>query len=98
MRYNAHAPEMNIREILASNLRALRRARGLSQEELALRADIHRTYVSSLERSQYSATIDMVANLAKILGVQAADLLKPESAMQAKSPTPSRLETGAKED
>jgi transcriptional regulator with XRE-family HTH domain len=69
---------MNIREIFALNLRTLRQARGLSQEELAHRADIHRTYVSSLERCQYGATIDMVDSLAKILGVEAADLLKSD--------------------
>ena len=71
---------MNIREILASNLRALRQARGLSQEELAHRANINRTYVSSLERCLYSATIDMVDSLAAILGVHAADLLNVETA------------------
>ena len=71
---------MTIREILASNLRALRQARGLSQEELAHRANINRTYVSSLERCLYSATIDMVDGLAGILGVQAADLLNVETA------------------
>ncbi|PSJ57664.1 helix-turn-helix domain-containing protein [Pseudaminobacter soli (ex Li et al. 2025)] len=70
---------MNIREILASNLRALRHERGLSQEEVAHRANIHRTYVSSLERCQYSATIDMVDSLARILGVEAAELLKAKT-------------------
>lgn len=97
MRYNTHAPDMNIREILAANLRALRHARGLSQEELAHRADIHRTYVSSLERSQYSATIDMVDGLAKILGVQAADLLRPETATQSKTPKDPRPKASAKD-
>jgi transcriptional regulator with XRE-family HTH domain len=71
---------MSIREIFASNLRTIRLAKGLSQEELAHRADIHRTYVSSLERCQYSATIDMVDSLAGILGVEAADLLKKPGA------------------
>lgn len=66
---------MNIREIFAKNLRTLRHAKGLSQEELAHRANIHRTYISSLERCQYGATIDMIDSLARILGVEAADLL-----------------------
>jgi transcriptional regulator with XRE-family HTH domain len=69
-------PAMDIREIFAANLRDTRLKQGLSQEELAHRADIHRTYVSSLERCQYSATIDMVDSLARILNVEAADLLK----------------------
>jgi len=66
---------MNIREIFALNLRRLRNAKGLSQEELAHRADIHRTYVSSLERCVYSPTIDTVASLAEILNVEAFELL-----------------------
>ncbi|SCX21078.1 anaerobic benzoate catabolism transcriptional regulator [Agrobacterium sp. DSM 25558] len=73
-------PFMGIRETFASNLREIRLRRGLSQEELAHRADIHRTYVSSLERCQYSATIDMVETLARILDVEATDLLKARSA------------------
>lgn len=73
-------PFMGIRETFASNLREIRLRRGLSQEELAHRADIHRTYVSSLERCQYSATIDMVETLARILEVEATDLLKARSA------------------
>jgi transcriptional regulator with XRE-family HTH domain len=66
---------MNIREVLAINLRKLRRARGLSQEELAHRAKIDRTYISALERRVYAAGIDVVDRLARVLGVEAADLL-----------------------
>ena len=66
---------MDIREILAINLRKFRQARGLSQEELAHRAEIDRTYISSLERSVYAAGIDVVDRLAQALGVEAADLL-----------------------
>ena len=66
---------MNIREVLATNLRKLRRSRGLSQEELAHRAKIDRTYISALERSVYAAGIDVVDRLARVLGVEAADLL-----------------------
>jgi transcriptional regulator with XRE-family HTH domain len=66
---------MEIREVLAVNLRKLRRAKGLSQEELAHRAKIDRTYISSLERSVYAAGIDVVDRLARVLGVEAADLL-----------------------
>jgi transcriptional regulator with XRE-family HTH domain len=67
---------MEIREVFARNLRALRQAKGLSQEELAHRADIDRTYISSLERSVYNASIDVVDRLASVLGVEAAELLK----------------------
>lgn len=62
--------------MLASNLRRLRKAAGLSQEELAHRAQIDRTYISALERSVYAAGIDVVDRIAKELGVEAADLLR----------------------
>jgi transcriptional regulator with XRE-family HTH domain len=67
---------MEIREVLALNLRRLRQAQGLSQEELSHRADVDRTYVSSLERCVYAASIDVVDRLATVLGVEAADLLQ----------------------
>lgn len=67
---------MNIREIFAQNLRARRQALSVSQEELAHRAEIDRTYVSALERCAYSASIDVVDRLATALGVEAAELLK----------------------
>ena len=47
-----------------------------SQEELAYRASIDRTYISSLERSVYNASIDVVDRLAAVLEVEASDLLK----------------------
>jgi transcriptional regulator with XRE-family HTH domain len=67
---------MEIREILARNLRKYRQAAGLSQEELAHRAEIDRGYVSSLERCRYAASIDVLDRLARELGVEAADLLQ----------------------
>ncbi|MEP9356763.1 helix-turn-helix transcriptional regulator [Xanthobacter sp. KR7-65] len=66
---------MEIREVFARNLRALRQAKGLSQEELAHRAGIDRTYISSLERCVYSASIDVVDQIARALGISAANLL-----------------------
>jgi ribosome-binding protein aMBF1 (putative translation factor) len=70
---------MEIREVLALNLRKHRRLLGLSQEDLAHRAEIDRTYISSLERCVYAAGIDVVDRLARVLGMEAADLLrKPE--------------------
>jgi transcriptional regulator with XRE-family HTH domain len=67
---------MEIREVFARNLRRRRQEAGLSQEELAHRAEVDRTYVSALERSVYGATIDVVDKLANVLGIEAADLLR----------------------
>ncbi len=66
---------MSSREILAHNLRVLRTAKGLSQEALADAAEIDRTYVSSLERKKYSASIDRLDKLAAQLGVETHVLL-----------------------
>ncbi|MDE5452940.1 helix-turn-helix domain-containing protein [Bradyrhizobium sp. CSA112] len=80
---------MDIREILALNLRKLRAARGISQEELAHRAGIDRTYISSLERSVYAASIDVLDRIARVLNVEVSDLLKrpaPTAAKKGRSP------------
>lgn len=66
---------MGIREVFAANLKRYRRAAGLSQEELAHRAGIDRTYISALERCQYAASIDVLERLAQQLGVEPAQLL-----------------------
>lgn len=62
--------------MFALNVRRLRRLGGLSQEELAHRAGLDRTYVSSLERKIYSASIDVVDRIAQVLGVEPADLIR----------------------
>lgn len=57
-------------------MRRLRALRGVSQEELADRADIHRTNISKLERGLHAVSIDNLHWIANALGVEAADLLK----------------------
>ncbi|MCB5205123.1 helix-turn-helix transcriptional regulator [Neorhizobium sp. T786] len=68
---------MEIRKTFASNLRLMRQTKGLSQEELAHRAEIDRTYVSSLERGIYSPSIDVLEKLASALGVSPGELIRP---------------------
>ena len=48
---------------------------GLSQEELADLASLHRTYVGSIERAERNVSIDNIEKLAVALGLTAADLL-----------------------
>ena len=69
--------KMRLRQIFAANLRARRNARGLSQEDLADLAEIDRTYVSLLERCEYSASLDVVERIAVALNVDASELLAP---------------------
>jgi transcriptional regulator with XRE-family HTH domain len=66
---------MDVRQRLACNLRRLREQKGLSQEKFAFEANIHRTYVSDLERGMRNPTITVVEKLAKALGVSLGELL-----------------------
>jgi transcriptional regulator with XRE-family HTH domain len=66
---------MELRKILARNVRRLRKSKKLSQEELAHRAHIDRTYVSHLERSVHAATVDVLEELASALEVEPGELL-----------------------
>lgn len=64
------------RERIAANIRQLRKARGLSQEQLAEIAEFHRTYVSQLERCITNISIDGLERLAQVLGVDITELLR----------------------
>ena len=67
---------MDIRATLAKNLRLARTQQNISQEELAERACLDRTYVSGIERAVRNPTIEVVEKLAAALALQAVDLLK----------------------
>lgn len=56
-------------------LRELRRARGLSQEQLASLGDFDRTYPSLLERGLRTPTLSVIFRLADVLGIAAATLV-----------------------
>jgi transcriptional regulator with XRE-family HTH domain len=87
---------MEMRETLARNLRRYRRAQRLSQEELGHRAELDRTYISSIERCVYSATVDVVGRLADALGIPALELLRPASeTAEAKSSSTTSTESAS---
>lgn len=79
---------MKSRRALAQNLRRIRRERGMSQEALAMAADIDRSYVSLLETERYSASVDMLDKLAAALKSSPQTLLAPLSRPK-RSQTPS---------
>jgi transcriptional regulator with XRE-family HTH domain len=66
---------MDIRQRLSANLRRLRLDKGWSQEAFAHEADLHRTYISDLERGARNPTIEVVDKLAVALDVTAGALL-----------------------
>jgi len=64
-----------ISTVFGQVLREQRNTKGLSQEELALAADVDRTFVSQMERGIRQPTITTLMKLAEALGVQAAVLV-----------------------
>ncbi|WP_173915212.1 helix-turn-helix domain-containing protein [Halobacillus sp. Marseille-Q1614] len=62
------------RKEFGRNLAAIRKELGITQEELAYRADIHATYVSAIERGVRNTKIDMIHNIAFALGVPPSHL------------------------
>ncbi|RYD68718.1 MAG: XRE family transcriptional regulator [Verrucomicrobiaceae bacterium] len=66
---------LSARVRLAQRLRAERAARGISQEQLADLAGLHRTYVGSVERAERNVSIDNIEQLASALDLDIAVLL-----------------------
>lgn len=64
-----------LRATLADNLRRLRKEQGLSQEALADKACLHRTFVGAVERSERNISLDNIGKLAAALEVQPSLLL-----------------------
>jgi transcriptional regulator with XRE-family HTH domain len=67
---------MDLRQVFAANLRRLRYAKGLSQEELAYEADVNRSYMSRLEKGASYPGLEIIGKLAAVLEVEPAELLK----------------------
>ncbi len=64
-----------IRKQLAYNIRVLRGQKGLSQEALALSADIDRTYISQIERGVGNPSLLVLCKLAAILEADVGELM-----------------------
>ncbi|SMC27738.1 DNA-binding transcriptional regulator, XRE-family HTH domain [Andreprevotia lacus DSM 23236] len=74
---------MEAEEAFGIALRKLRKQRKLSQEKLALEADVERNYISLLELGRNSASIKVIFKLAKVLGVRPSELVGLAEAEQA---------------
>jgi transcriptional regulator with XRE-family HTH domain len=68
----------NARFILAKNIRLLRGKQKISQEELAFRSGLHRTYISSVERCQRNISIDAIEKIAEAFKTPLYKLLEDE--------------------
>lgn len=67
---------MDAQALVARNLRRLRVLRGLSQEALAVDAEIDRTYVSRLERGLENPTVAVLAKVATALDTQIEEFFR----------------------
>lgn len=68
---------MNVVRLFGENVRRERLARGLTQQELAGRLEMERSYLSELERGRRNPTVRVLGALAQALGVEPWELLKP---------------------
>jgi transcriptional regulator with XRE-family HTH domain len=66
---------VSVAQLFGANLAHYRDATGLSQEEVGIRADLHRTEISQLERGLRCPRIDTLIKLAAVLGVTVEELL-----------------------
>ncbi|TKT81012.1 helix-turn-helix transcriptional regulator [Aquamicrobium sp. LC103] len=71
---------MDLKEIMARNLRRIRHDENLTQEELAGRAGLSMRYVGAIERGDVSASVTVLGQIAEALGIEPGELLKNTSA------------------
>lgn len=65
----------NIIEKFGKRIREERLNQGLSQEELASRAGVHRTYIGMIERAEKNITLESIEKIAKALRLKPSDLI-----------------------
>ncbi|WP_217578597.1 helix-turn-helix domain-containing protein [Mesorhizobium sp. GbtcB19] len=68
---------MDLKEVMAINMRRVRHDQNLTQEELAARAELSMRYVGSIERGRASASVLVLGRLAKALNVDPRELIRP---------------------
>ncbi len=69
---------MDMRRLVGRNLARIRRAQGLTQEQLEERSGFSQQYLSGLEQGRRNPTVVTLYELAQALGVSPLDLLRPD--------------------
>ena len=67
---------MDISKKLGARIQKLRQEKGLSQEDLAFESDLHRAYISHVERGSRNITVIGLCKIAKGLGIKPSDVLE----------------------
>jgi len=66
----------DIQKKFGDKLRELRKQQGFSQEDLALKSGLHRTYISDIERGSRNLSLKNIEKIAKALGLATKSLLE----------------------
>lgn len=70
---------MDIQDILAKNLTKYRKQAGYSQEQLAAKAELHRTYIGRIEQRRINVSVKNLQKIACVLNIKPYELLVPEN-------------------
>ena len=65
-----------VKQLIGNNIRNQRKERGFSQEELAEKASLHRTYIGSVERGERNISIENIVSIARALRILPKELLE----------------------
>ena len=67
---------IDIKKKFGDKMRQIRKEKKISQEELAFRAGLHRTYISDVERGNRNVSLENIEKISKALSVSTKDLLE----------------------
>jgi transcriptional regulator with XRE-family HTH domain len=70
------------RRLFATNLRKLRAAHGMTQEDLAAASEVDRSYISNVENERKSVSADVVEAVAKVFGLEIFEMFHPDTAQK----------------
>lgn len=76
---------MDLKEVVAVNLRRLRHAKQMTQEELAHRAGLSARYVGAIERADVSASVTVLGQIADALKVEPSELVAKRASKRGSS-------------
>lgn len=79
---------MDLKEVMAVNLRRLRHAKDMTQEELAERAGLSARYVGGIERADVSASVTVLGRIAEALDIEATELVRASPAQKRRREPP----------
>lgn len=72
----AMKPKASILILFGNKVKTFRKEKGISQEELAFRSELHRTYIGMIERAEKNITLKNIEKIANGLGVSIQEFFK----------------------